>query len=761
MFIVCCAGLLLLGAAIWIWRKHAVESRSLARYNAVREKGLVIPATLHPVFDPNRCIGSGACTRICPQGNEVIGRIGGRGVLIDPSMCIGHGKCAAECPMGAIRLVFGTSERGVDLPHLSPSFETNVEGLYITGELGGMGLIANAVRQAKAGMEGIRRALAKAGPRASSETASDVSDVIIVGAGPAGFTAALFAIENGLSYRLFDKEPEVGGAIHKYPRRKIVMTHPVEMPLLGRVHRKNMTKEELVDLWKSAVADHRIVLESGAAVDMIEKGEDGVFTVKGPGFSARGRTVMLTVGRRGTPRRLGVPGEDGPNVFYGMLEPETHEGRRVLVVGGGDSAVEAACSLVEETDATVTLSYRGEALTKIKAQNRERFESLVREGRLTALLKSQVKEIGLHETKLAVGGETRSLPVDDVIVLIGGELPTALLQRIGVHIERHFGDETEAHKQTVDLDIFHRIRAQSRAVGLKNFHKDDTGKRRTAAMLVALFCIAALATIFYYAKDFYLIRAAGGEMNDTLSSFKASGLFGHSLGVVAAVLMLVNLSYFARKEIKSLAGAGDLRTWMLVHQASGLTAAGLVVLHTALLLNNAFATALYIGLAAVVSSGIAGRYLFSMVPHDPRGRPLTHEALTALCARMEKEYQALFGDLDATIEIRKILDLTHRIRLSIPLLTLHLLFVWPVRFLRLTSVIRRARREVGDGDRRRAFKRFSIEMFRLRFQMDLAPKLKAVLSTWRMGHAVFALLTVGLVTAHIVVEAWVGYKWIF
>jgi thioredoxin reductase/NAD-dependent dihydropyrimidine dehydrogenase PreA subunit len=763
LFVLSCVFVAALGAAARVLRRRYVESKSLSRYNAVREKKTVIPDTLHPVFDPQRCIGSGTCTRICPQGDAVLGRIGGRGVLIDPSMCIGHGRCAAECPMGAIRLVFGTSERGVDLPNLSPSFETNVHGLYITGELGGMGLIGNAVRQATEGMENIRTALSKIDKSRAAEGGNDddILDVIIIGAGPAGMTSALFAANHGMSYRLLDKETDPGGAILRYPRRKIVMTHPMELPLIGRVNRRTMSKEELTELFQTAVSLHRIRLESGAAVDQITKDERGIFTVKGTGFEAKGRTVMLSVGRRGTPRRLNVPGEDGPNVFYGLLEPEDHAKRRVLVVGGGDSAVEAACTLAEEVGASVSLSYRQEALSRVKPKNQERFQAAVKAGRVVPLFLSEVKRISTSEAELTLLGETRTIPIDDVIVLIGGELPTALLTRIGVQIERHFGEETEALKQCSDLDVFNRIRAQARSQGLQNFHRQSSVGRKVGEVVVSLLGLAAVAALFFIGKDYYLTAEALRRDNETFAAFRASGLFGHTLGVCATFFMLMNLSYFARKEFRFLSGFGDIRTWIFIHQLSGLTAGALVLLHTGLLLNNAFASALYIALCNVVVTGIVGRYFFSMVPLDPRGRPLTHSALEDLSRRMETEFNALFGELDAAADVKAVLDLDRIATISLPRLFARLFFIWPNRFLKLLRVIRRARKEVGATDRQKAFKRYAVEMFRLRFQMDYSPKLKSVLSSWRLGHGTFALLTVFLVAAHIIVEVWVGYKWIF
>ncbi len=761
LFGVGCFFLVSASAVIRVWIKGGKEARALARYNEVQRAGLVIPPTLHPVFDPNRCIGSGACTHVCPQGMDVIGRINGRGAHIDPSMCIGHGRCAAECPMGAIRLVFGTSERGVDIPHLQPTFETNVEGIYITGELGGMGLIVNAVRQAREGMANLAATLSKRDRTALKAGDGEVVDVAVVGAGPAGLTAALSAIELGLSYRLFDREAELGGALRHYPRRKVVMTRPVHMPLVGQVHSGTLTKEQLLELWQSIITEHRITLESGVTVDAITKNDAGIFTLTGDGVTARARRVMLTIGRRGTPRKLGVPGEERTTVFYAMLEPEIHVGRRVLVVGGGNAAIEAACTLAEETDAQVSLSHLGDALPDVNAANRDRLRGNVDNGRISAYPNSAVKGIGDTEVQLEIDGRSEVVAADDVIVQIGGVLPTAMLARMGVSIERHFGEETEQARQVPDHELFDRIRAQARAKGLQNFHVSRNGPGRVAKWLTALLCLGALGAVFLLGSDYYLTPETVRRSDPSLALFKGSGLLGHGLGVLAGLLMIINLTYFFRKELKIMSGVGNIHTWMFIHQASGLLSGAVVLLHTALVLRNAFAVALYAALGIVVATGIIGRYIYGMVPLDPRGRPLTHEALVDLSKRMEKLYVALFGELDAAVEVRKILNLSFVPRLSLPGLVIRLFTTWPLRHLRLLRIIWRAKQGIAGRVDYREFKRYSSEMFRLRLQMDLAPKVKGILSSWRSGHALLAILTATLVVAHVIVETWVGYRWLF
>jgi Pyruvate/2-oxoacid:ferredoxin oxidoreductase delta subunit len=337
------AGLLaLVLAAIW-WRDRRANARERERMRRTEASGLHLPASLHPVIDPAVCIGSRACVAACPEG-DVLGVVDGAGRLIHGAACIGHGRCATECPVDAIHLVFGTSERGVDIPFLTSTFETSRAGVYVAGELGGMGLIRNAVRQ---GVGAARDAIACLEP--SKNGSGRALDLLIVGAGPAGLGAGLAAVEAGKSYRVIEQDT-VGGSVAHYPRHKVVMTEPVEVPLFGRVHRAEISKEELLELWSQVILESRLDIQTDCRLEEIE-GEDGGFVAKTSAGTIRARKVVLAVGRRGTPRRLQVPGEESPQVTYSLTDPQQYAGNDVLVVGGGDSALEAAAALCDESDA--------------------------------------------------------------------------------------------------------------------------------------------------------------------------------------------------------------------------------------------------------------------------------------------------------------------------------------------------------------------------------------------------------------------------
>jgi thioredoxin reductase (NADPH) len=418
---------LAVGAHLW-WRARA-ERRHAARLTEAMAAGLNEPPSLHPVVDPSRCIGSGTCVKACPE--QALGMVGGKATLVNASACIGHGACHAACPFEAISLVFGTERRGIDIPLLTPQFETNVPGLFIAGELGGMGLIRKAAEQGRQAME----AIAQRG-RAKAE---DQFDVVIVGAGPAGLSAALAAADKGLRYQVIEQEQSLGGSIFHYPRQKVAMTAPVVLAMVGRVKFTEVSKERLLEFWHGVVRQFELSIRFGERMSGIEASGEGFVVATSRGTLST-RSVLLAIGRRGTPRTLDVPGEELPKVAYRLLDPAQYAGQDVLVVGGGDSALEAAIALAQAPAARVSLSYRGEAFSRVKARNRERLQQLAGGGRIDLRLQTQVESITPSEVSLRdATGATARLPNDAVIVCAGGQLPTPLLERIGVRFETKRG----------------------------------------------------------------------------------------------------------------------------------------------------------------------------------------------------------------------------------------------------------------------------------------------------------------------------------
>ncbi len=392
--------------------------------------GLYEPVSLHPVIDPDKCLGSGACIEACPE-HDILGMIDGQAHVINASRCVGHGACLQACPFGAITLCIGTEKRGVELPHISPEFETNIPGLFIAGELGGMGLIKNAVEQGKQAVNYLSTKL-KSTPNAEF-------DVIIVGAGPAGISATLAAAQNKMKYLTLEQD-SLGGTVFNFPRAKLVMTSPMDLPLHGKVKLRETSKSDLLSLWDSVLKKNKIVINENEKVESIEKMREYYFEVKTNKGIYTSKSIILAIGRRGTPRKLNVPGEEKEKVAYRLLEPELINNKRILIIGGGDSAIESALLLSEGN--MVTLSYRRESFSRLKSKNFEAIKAASINGKVKIVFNSSVKEILDDKVIVSVSTRENDLIIENDLVYIfaGGLLPTDFLQKIGVRITKKFGE---------------------------------------------------------------------------------------------------------------------------------------------------------------------------------------------------------------------------------------------------------------------------------------------------------------------------------
>lgn len=401
-----------------------------------KQDGLFEPVSLHPVVDPNKCIQTGACIAACPE-KDILGIRNGKATTIHASRCIGHGACFHACPTEAITLCIGTEKRGVDLPHVNQLFETNVPGIYIAGELGGMGLIRNAVEQGRQAVENLVKSVKK-------EHHADY-DLIVVGAGPAGISATLTAKKHQLKCLTLEQDT-LGGTVFTFPRSKIVMTAPMDLPLYGKLKLRETTKSELLDLWQDVFLKNGITIRENSKVESIIPAE-GLFkvtTLAGDLFTSK--QVLLAIGRRGTPRKLGIPGESLEKVAYRLLEPESITGEKILVVGGGDSAIESALLLADRNN--VILSYRGESFSRIKPQNENRIREAVGDRRIDVRFNSYLTEIEQDSVLLASGnkeGPPDRISNQRVFIFAGGELPTQFLQKIGINITKKFGEAILKH----------------------------------------------------------------------------------------------------------------------------------------------------------------------------------------------------------------------------------------------------------------------------------------------------------------------------
>jgi len=422
---------------LYLRRQKRKSNKVEAKIARAKLEGIHEPVSLHPVVDPNKCIATGACITACPE-KDILGIVNGKATPINASHCIGHGACFHACPTQAITLVIGTEKRGVELPHVNQNFETNVAGIYIAGELGGMGLIKNSVEQGRQAVENI----VKAGKKHHDQT---MYDLVIVGAGPAGIAATLTAKKHHLKSLTIEQDT-LGGAVFSFPRAKIVMTAPMELPLYGKLKLFETSKPELLDLWKDVLKKNDIQVKENTKVECItsENGHFKIETHTGEHFTTK--FVLLAIGRRGTPRKLGIPGEGLEKVAYRLLDAENIEGKEIVVVGGGDSAIESALLLAVQNN--VILSYRNEAFSRIKPKNLEKINAAMSDKSIDVRFNTGLLEITKDEVTIASAAnpeEKQTIKNDLVYIFAGGELPTQFLKKVGIDISTKFGEAILKH----------------------------------------------------------------------------------------------------------------------------------------------------------------------------------------------------------------------------------------------------------------------------------------------------------------------------
>jgi thioredoxin reductase/Pyruvate/2-oxoacid:ferredoxin oxidoreductase delta subunit len=714
-----------------VGRRRARARRDAAVLEEKRRRGQHLARSLHPVIDPDICIGSLSCLKACPEG-DILGVVDGAARLVHADHCIGHGRCAAECPVGAIRLVFGSAERGVDLPEVSEVFESSRPGVHVVGELGGMGLIKNAIVQGLQVAEYLAGATPRGGP-----------GVLVVGAGPAGIAASVGLKARKIPFRLVD-QGSMGGSVAHYPRRKVAMTETVELPLWGKFGRASITKEDLLHTWNRVLEKTGVAVEEGVKVTGIE-GEDGRFTVVTERGKLQASKVVLAIGRRGTPRRLGVPGEDQEKVLYGLTDPEQYQNQRVLVVGGGDSAVEAAMQLAEESNAEVTLSYRGPELARCRDANRQKFAAMVQAGRIEAVLPSQVKAVRPREVILDANGTQATLPNDFVIVSIGGELPTEFLSKAGVSMRRYHGEAPGAsggamttQRRSSLADRERRERIRRRLV-------------RTAYVLVALAIVGYLA---WKGRDYYPLSRAARRASPLNASLRSAGPWGHGVGIAATLFMLSNFLYAARKRWKRLSALGSIRGWLGFHVFVGLMSPMVIAFHAAFQSNNLLASSTAGSLAIVVGTGLVGRFIYSAVPSDG-GKALELSELLGRFERLRDAQAQRLARAGAAAQA-----LLTRATSPVRAGSMALLFVaMPLEALTLRLRLVLLRRRFATRPEYLEFRRAVVALARIRWQVRFYASLKRLLRGWRAFHASLAIFLVLAIVAHIAVSLYLGYGW--
>jgi thioredoxin reductase (NADPH) len=412
--------LIVLTVVPYILRLRTKEEKARKKFHELKISGLDEAATVHPHIDVNYCIGCGGCVTACPE-EGVLGLIEGKATLIHGAKCVGHGLCAEACPVGAIHLLMAKPGRSADLPNLNENYETNVKGVFIVGELGGIGLIKNAISQGKAAVEHIAST--------PSEHQAEY-DIAIVGAGPGGIAAGLTAKEKNLKYIILEQS-DIGGTILHYPRAKVVMTAPVELPIWGKLKLTDVKKEVLLETWQKIIEKASLDVRTNEKVTDIQKISE-IFSITSSTIQTTAHNVILALGRRGTPRKLGVPGEELSKVMYRLIDTSTYNNNHILVVGGGDSAIEAAVGLSIQKNNTVTLSYRKGEFSRIKERNKGHIEDAASKKKVNVVFNSEVKEIRENSVILKTLNGDLEIPNEFVFIFAGGEMPFELMKKIGI-----------------------------------------------------------------------------------------------------------------------------------------------------------------------------------------------------------------------------------------------------------------------------------------------------------------------------------------
>jgi len=712
-----------LGCALFLRRSELrrIAGGAMERRRA-RARGSDRARLQYPHVDLSRCIGCGSCVAACPE-EGVLELLHGQAVVVHGARCVGHGRCAVECPVGAIAITLGDLEERRDIPALGPDFESpQVPGLFLAGEVTGFALVRTAIDHGTA----VAREVARR-PR-PADASGGLLDLCIVGAGPAGLACALEAKRLGLRFVVIEQET-LGGAVASYPRRKLVMTQPVGLPLHGRLSKTTYLKEELIELWQEIAEREALPIHCGERVTGLERCGSEHFQVTTVDHVVEARYVCLALGRRGTPRKLGVPGEELDKVAYSLLDAGSYTDRRILVVGGGDSAVEAALGLSEQPGNEITLSYRKREFTRLKSRNELRLLEAERNGRLEVLRGSELRSIDPTQVEVSVEGEVprhvSRLDNDDVFVFAGGIPPFELLQAAGVSFD-------PADRPAVEP-------LAERGTGLL--------PAIAGALLLGLACLAWSLVH----KEYYLAPLAERPQLEQHAWLRPVGSVGIGFGIAACLLVLTNLAYLLRRSARLRLNLGSLQAWMTSHLVTGLLALFLTLLHAGLALRDTLGGHAGLALCALVVTGAIGRYFYAFVPRAANGRELALDDVRLELANLSAGWDRTNREFGARARARIDDLIATGVWQGGFLRRLGSLLISQRRLHQLLGQLRAEGRSEGVPDAElRRFEELGRRAHRTALMASHFEELRGLLGTWRYFHRWVALLMVLLGVAHVV-----------